>query len=210
MTSPDSPASLINFGAWLSQQAGDKTAIGDLAADFVLQCKLDGEQPSDYRLPSDLYRSSSFLVNACPEARLAAYEAAYAFSRFRKDLDKSKWQGRIRLNGQMMRKLKPDNVFGVWRFCPKKLTLTNTRCFYEIDLERINSTASMLDWIIQISCKGDCYGQNALKDLVAAFKTIFHPQANCCSFGKEKQFSGSKLAKQYATRLLSQIGNEHL
>ena len=30
---------------------------------------------------------------------------------------------------------------------------------------------------------------------------FFRPQANCCSFGKEKEFSGSKLAKKYAKKL---------
>ena len=79
---------------------------------------------------------------------------------------------------------------------------------YEVDLERINSTAQMLDWIFQLNHKrryGDSvYGdqeQDLIGDLVQAFDDIFEPQANCCSFGKEKEFNGSKLAKEYAKNL---------
>ena len=43
--------------------------------------------------------------------------------------------------------------------------------------------------------------QDLIGDLVQAFDDIFEPQANCCSFGKEKQFNGSKLAKEYAKNL---------
>ena len=79
---------------------------------------------------------------------------------------------------------------------------------YEVDLERINSTAQMLDWIFQLNHKrryGDSvYGnenQDLIGDLIQAFDDIFEPQGNCCSCGKEKEFSGSKLAKAYAKRL---------
>tara|TARA_Y100000114_G_scaffold120772_1_gene115800 strand:+ start:375 stop:836 length:462 start_codon:yes stop_codon:yes gene_type:complete len=79
---------------------------------------------------------------------------------------------------------------------------------YEIDLERINSTAEMLDWIFQLNHKNrfgeSIYGnenQDLIGDLIQAFDDIFKPQANCCSRGKEKEFSGSELAKAYAKKL---------
>jgi hypothetical protein len=66
----------------------------------------------------------------------------------------------------------------------------------------------MLDWIFQLNHKnrfGDSiYGnenQDLIGDLVQALDDIFNPQANCCSRGKEKEFSGSKLAKEYAKKL---------
>ena len=79
---------------------------------------------------------------------------------------------------------------------------------YEVDLERINSTAEMLDWIFQLNHKNRCddsiYGNenhDLIGDLIQAFNDIFEPQANCCSWGNEKKFSGSKLAKEYAKKL---------
>jgi hypothetical protein len=83
--------------------------------------------------------------------------------------------------------------WGNWVFNPDNLTIV-WKGYYEVDLEQINSSAKMLDWVFQ--CQK---GRRAddLKDLVAAFKDIFHPQANCCSFGDNKAFSGSELAKVY-------------
>ncbi len=76
--------------------------------------------------------------------------------------------------------------------------------FYQIDLERIDSNSEMLDWIFQLNHKNlDLYGENVVKDLVRALDDIFYPQANCCSYGKNKGFSGSELAKKYANELLN-------
>lgn len=65
--------------------------------------------------------------------------------------------------------------------------------WYEIDLEQINSTAQLCDWIFH------CWHRDG-SDLIEAFRDIFHPCANCCSYGVEKEFSGSKLAAAYAAR----------
>lgn len=72
---------------------------------------------------------------------------------------------------------------------------------YEIDLEKINSTAAIADTIFQINGKG--WGMNELPDLVNAFHDILQPQSNCCGFGDEKRFSGTKLAKKYKQYLES-------
>jgi hypothetical protein len=91
--------------------------------------------------------------------------------------------------------------WGRWRFVRSNLTLFHTNG-YEIDLERINSCAEMLDWIFQLNHKNDgVYGVDVVKDLVEAFDDIFQPQSNCCSMGSEKEFSGTKLAKAYALEL---------
>jgi len=73
--------------------------------------------------------------------------------------------------------------------------------YYEIDLEKINSTAAIADTIFQINGKG--WGMNELPDLINAFHDIFQPQSNCCGFGEEKKFSGTELAKRYKYRLES-------
>lgn len=91
--------------------------------------------------------------------------------------------------------------WGRWRFVRSQLTLLHTNG-YEIDLERINSCAEMLDWIFQLNHKNDgIYGVDVVKDLVEAFDDIFQPQSNCCSMGSEKEFNGTKLAKAYALEL---------
>lgn len=91
--------------------------------------------------------------------------------------------------------------FGVWSFKAHNLTLLHDNG-YEIDLERINSTAEMLDWIFQLNHKNlEVYGRTVVSDLVAAFDAIFSPQAKCCSNGHEKQFSGTDLASTYADQL---------
>lgn len=94
------------------------------------------------------------------------------------------------------------DTWGPWRFKRSTLTLDHKKAMYEIDLERINSCAEMLDWIFQLNHKNDdLHGVDVAKDLVEAFDDIFRPQRNCCSWGREKEFSGSKLAKAYAAKL---------
>ena len=97
--------------------------------------------------------------------------------------------------------------WGNWHFDESNLCLnllpfkkyTHDCPFYQIDLETINSNSEMLDWIFQISWKeeDEYYYANSLEDLVSAFAAIFQPQKNCCSFGKDKDFCGGDLAKQY-------------
>ena len=81
--------------------------------------------------------------------------------------------------------------WGKWVFKPNLTLLWDG--WYEIDLEQINSTAQLCDWIFH------CWHRDGA-DLVEAFRDIFHPCANCCSYGIEKEFSGSKLAAAYAAR----------
>ena len=64
----------------------------------------------------------------------------------------------------------------------------------------------MLDIIFQLNHKrrdpDGIYGnQSLIEDLIQAFDDIFRPQSNCCSWGTEKKFSGSKLAKAYREKL---------
>lgn len=90
--------------------------------------------------------------------------------------------------------------WGPWRF-KENLVLIND-AEYDIDLEKINSNSEMLDWIFQVSHKRqDIY---CVKSFVNALDDIFGPQRNCCSWGQDKSFSGSKLAKEYRSKLKAQ------
>jgi hypothetical protein len=57
---------------------------------------------------------------------------------------------------------------------------------YEVDIEQINSSAEMLDWIFQINNKGWASAKD-IADLLEAFGDIFYPQANLCSGGVDSQ-----------------------
>ena len=181
-------------------RASEDGPIGDLANDFLRDCALNNEDPASYVKDTSLGCSLSFRANACPDAKAALKEAGSQYAQYLqgKSIPKSWW---LTCNGKLRQRLAPT-VFGVWEFCPKLLTLTNMNCDYEIDLERINSTAEMLDWIFQINHKnGKIYGETVVQDLLKAFDAIFAPQRNCCSFGSEKSFSGTDLAKAYAEKL---------
>ena len=100
--------------------------------------------------------------------------------------------------------IKYQQKWGNWYFT-KNLTLdlkVKGNSIYWIDLKRINSSAEMLDWIFQISSKS--YTKGYIEDLIQALNDIFRPQANCCSFGKEKKFIGKKLAQEYKNKLKKQ------
>lgn len=90
------------------------------------------------------------------------------------------------------RNRKPKSSWGNWVFTDNLCLLWNG--WYEIDLEQINTTAKLCDWIFH------CWHRDGA-DLVQAFRDIFDPCANCCSMGVEREFSGSKLASAYAARL---------
>jgi len=75
--------------------------------------------------------------------------------------------------------------FGEWTYDRHLLTLT-FRDVYEIDLERIRDSASMLDWIFQVQAKRWATPA-VMNDLLAAFQAIFDPQRNLCSWGQDRR-----------------------
>ena len=109
--------------------------------------------------------------------------------------------------------------WGNWHFDELNLCLnllldgyTHRFPFYQIDLETINSNSEMLDWIFQLSHKD--YYANSVEDLVKAFDVIFNPQNNCCSSGKNKDFWGEDLVKEYVREIFiesisSEIDGKH-
>ncbi len=73
---------------------------------------------------------------------------------------------------------------GNWTYQDSNLTLqynSSENGWYEIDLERCNSSAEILDWIFQVNKKG--YSAKDMKDLLDMFEKILRPQKNFCSWG---------------------------
>jgi hypothetical protein len=81
--------------------------------------------------------------------------------------------------------------WGPWRYNAKTLVLEyydeDGKFGYEVDLERCNSSAEVLDWIFQLETKNWC-GYEYLGQLVRALGDLLDPQANICSGGEDKSF----------------------
>ncbi|HEX4473999.1 MAG TPA: hypothetical protein VH142_02910 [Polyangiaceae bacterium] len=88
--------------------------------------------------------------------------------------------------------LRPEPIpttFGPWRFHRSKLTLElvvgRRRDVYEVDLERCETAAACLDWIMQIAAK-TWATPDVIAGLVDAFDALLDPQTTLCSFGQER------------------------
>jgi hypothetical protein len=77
-------------------------------------------------------------------------------------------------------------MWGPWKLNARNLTLTHTKAYpssdYEINLERMNTSGQMLDWIFQVHDKTWCSPQD-MGLLIAALRELFHPQSTLCSGG---------------------------
>jgi hypothetical protein len=70
--------------------------------------------------------------------------------------------------------------WGVWKFNARNLTLEWVGGYgYYIDLEEIDSSCEMLDWLFHIAEKTDV-DESIVGDLVLAFEEIFHARARFC------------------------------
>ena len=107
----------------------------------------------------------------------------------------SKWKfhGKVPEDGQQ---------WGKWCFDKKRLALVYGNERYEIDLERIDGSAEMLDWIFQLSNKPGC-SRKDIGDLVEAFDDLFYPQANLCSGGSDKKIDATKYFKAFFAQPIS-------
>jgi hypothetical protein len=65
---------------------------------------------------------------------------------------------------------------------------------YEIDLEKIDGSAEMLDWIFQLNSKS-WVSRKDMGDLVQAFDDIFTPQSTLCGQGIDKKLDATKYLK---------------
>ena len=75
------------------------------------------------------------------------------------------------------------DTWGIWEYL-KNETLTCSK--YEVDLDRMKTSAAVLDWIIQLSHKS-WVTKKDLADLVYAIDDILRLQQNYCGFGKERK-----------------------
>ena len=89
--------------------------------------------------------------------------------------------------------------WGDWTFDPEQLTLEYSPKDYEIDLEEIQSSAAILDWLFQVHGK-PWSDSRIVYDLLQAFDDILAPQANFCSFEQDLRADGGELARDFASR----------
>jgi hypothetical protein len=82
-----------------------------------------------------------------------------------------------------------DHDFGVWHYYAHNRTLV-TRAggyAYEIDFEKIRTSAGMLDWIFQIHNK-EWGAPTVVPDLVRAFQQLIDPQADYALSAKMRSY----------------------
>lgn len=71
--------------------------------------------------------------------------------------------------------------WGEWEYCDDETLVCE---HYEVDLDRMKSSAAVLDWIIQVSHK-TWATPRYVSNLVYALDDILRLQENYCSFGME-------------------------
>ena len=77
-------------------------------------------------------------------------------------------------------------AWGPWTFNAKNLTLHRHGC--EIDLERMTSSAEILNCIFQFTKKGWCTREDA-GHLLDALNDLLKPQRNVCGMGRDRPFN---------------------
>jgi len=87
--------------------------------------------------------------------------------------------------------------WGVWGLDANRLVLVHTLKRYEIDLETIDSSAAMLDWIFQLQAR---LSPQEMVDLLSALNDIFRPQENLCSGGADMRINPTKFLQQRIAR----------
>ena len=70
--------------------------------------------------------------------------------------------------------------WGDWVYDKELMTLTNLKHDYEIDLEEIENSAQILDWVYQVFNKG-WNDPLAVYNLLEALEDLLSPQSNYCS-----------------------------
>ena len=79
--------------------------------------------------------------------------------------------------------------YPTWKFDPDRLVLVlrrgGGRWMYEVDLGRCQTSAGVINWIIQVS-KKSWASDAVLADLVRQLDDLLNLQATLCSFGQER------------------------
>lgn len=86
--------------------------------------------------------------------------------------------------------------WGKWTLDRETLCLVHGSEHYEIDLEEVDSSAAMLDWIFQIQNKSWA-DANTVHDLLQAFCEILDPQANYCPGEQDRRPNVGKILQAF-------------
>jgi hypothetical protein len=70
---------------------------------------------------------------------------------------------------------------------------------YDINLNSIDGSAEMLDWIFQLRMKG-WVTNGIVGDLVSAFQDIFRPQSTLCGAGIDKKLDAKTFLQKRVKR----------
>lgn len=91
--------------------------------------------------------------------------------------------------------------FGPWQFDKNSMDLVHPVGRYTVYLDRLNSSAEILDVISQVHQK-TWADADTLKGLLDAIEAVLQPQSNFCSMGIERGSpgKGEQLAKRFASR----------
>lgn len=89
--------------------------------------------------------------------------------------------------------------WGQWELDTKNMCLLHSIEKYEVPLDTIDSSAVIADSIFQVFGK-TWTDKETIYDLIHAFEDILKPQANYCSFGKDKQSNGAALVKAFVQK----------
>lgn len=88
--------------------------------------------------------------------------------------------------------------WGNWQLKKYNWTLVYNLDFerYEIDLEKINTCGAMLDFIFQLVGGKTWMTVQDGTDLIEAFRAIYDPQANLCSFHSNKTIDAPRFLRE--------------
>jgi hypothetical protein len=82
----------------------------------------------------------------------------------------------------LFRKPEYGDTWGIWEYRKNKTLACD---IYEVYLDQMNSSAEVLDWIVQVSHK-TWVTEKHLADLIYAIDDILSLQPNYCGFGIDK------------------------
>ena len=105
--------------------------------------------------------------------------------------------------------------FGNWYLETSNLTLQNKKANWEVDLEKCNTSAQILDYIFWMRTRSNVTDQDLI-DLLNAFQCILNPMANFCSQcfpfqvdGKEPEGGAAPIVLKYIRQVEAGADEPH-
>lgn len=84
--------------------------------------------------------------------------------------------------------------WGPWRLSDDRTELVHQHWDYPVDLTRMTSSAEALDWIMQVAGRS-WQDDVSLAGFVRALNDLLAPQANLCSFGRDRRISRRRVQR---------------